>query len=104
MEVAKKLAAYDEMKAKADQAQQLHEEKENYRQLCEKMYLDGLIKQEKDGSFVAVEDPVERESIRSKTKQKMLEDTMSQASHVAERPEFEEPMLNEDGSQMQELK
>ena len=46
----------------------IHQEKENYRQLCESLYIDGVIKQDVDGSFVAVEDPIEREQIKSKSK------------------------------------
>ena len=67
-EVAKKLAEYDDMKAKVKDAEQLFHEKENYRQLCASMYEEGIIKQDNDGIFVPVDDPLERESIRSKTK------------------------------------
>ena len=98
-----KLAEYELLKTKADQAQQLHEEKENYRQLCESMYQNGIIKQDADGSFVPVEDPMERESIRSKTKQKLMEDAQSQASHMHERPEFQANLLNKDEEQMADL-
>jgi hypothetical protein len=38
----------------------MHEEKEAYRQLCDHLYKDGVIKQADDGSFIAVEDPMER--------------------------------------------
>ena len=47
---------------------QLHEEKENYRQLCASMYEEGVIKQDENGIIVPVDDPMERESIRSKSK------------------------------------
>ena len=67
-EVARKLAEYEVMKAKADAAQKVHDEKEHYRQLCDRLYNDGVIKQDEDGSIVPVEDPLERESIRSKIK------------------------------------
>jgi hypothetical protein len=69
-EVTEKLAAYKEMEAKVNQAQALFEEKEHYRQLCGELYDNGIIKQDADGSIVAVDDPVERESIRTKSKQK----------------------------------
>ena len=50
------------------ETENVHQEKESYRQLCESLYLEGIIKQEVDGSFVAVEDLAEREQIRSKSK------------------------------------
>ena len=42
------------------------------------LYENGIIKQEADGTFVAVEDPEERESIRSKSKQKTQQHTKAQ--------------------------
>ena len=66
-EIIRKLAAYDQMEQRVKETESIHEEKENYRQLCESLYVGGVIKQEADGTFVAVEDPAERESIRSKS-------------------------------------
>ena len=39
------------------------------RQLCGRLYEEGGIKQADDGSFVPVDDPMERVTIRSKRKQ-----------------------------------
>ena len=69
-EIAKKLSKYDEMEEKMKQAEALYEEKEQYRQLCDSLYNDGVIKQDVDGSIIAVEDQSERESIKTKSKQK----------------------------------
>ena len=48
----------------------MFKEKEYYRSLCDGLYNDGVIKQDIDGVIIAVDDPVERESIRTKSKQK----------------------------------
>ena len=58
------------MEKQVEMTQSLMEEKENYRQLCSSMYDNGIIKQDENGTFVPVEDPMERESIRSKSKMK----------------------------------
>ena len=70
-EIAKKLAEYDEMERKIKEVDQLFDEKENYRKLCSSLYDDGVIKQDNEGNMVPVEDPLERESIKSKSKIKM---------------------------------
>ena len=70
MDVAKKLAEYEEMKTNYKDHEQLFQEKENYRQLCEAMYQEGIIKQNDEGIIVPVDDPLERESIKSKSKHK----------------------------------
>ena len=44
MEVAQKLADYDRLKAQVDGIQDLYAEKENYRNLCDSLYQDGVIK------------------------------------------------------------
>ena len=69
-EVAEKLAAYQEMEEKLKLAEEMFKEKEYYRSLCDGLYNDGVIKQDIDGVIIAVDDPVERESIRTKSKQK----------------------------------
>ena len=69
-EIAAKLAKFAEMEEKVKSAEALHAEKEHYRSICAGMYENGIIKQDENGAFVAVEDPVERESIRSKSKAK----------------------------------
>ena len=77
MEIAKKLAAYEEMKTNYKDAEQIYQEKENYRQLCEALYQEGIIKQDEKGVIVPVDDPMERESIKSKSKQKFQNDGYS---------------------------
>lgn len=59
----------------------LFQEKENYRQLCDSLYQNGIIKQTDDGVIVAVEDASEREQIRSKTKQKAAEAAVAQSDY-----------------------
>lgn len=59
----------------------LFQEKENYRQLCDSLYQNGIIKQTDDGVIVAVEDASEREQIRSKTKQKAAEAAVEQSDY-----------------------
>ena len=59
----------------------IFQEKENYRQLCDSLYQNGIIKQTDDGVIVAVEDASEREQIRSKTKQKAAEATVAQSDY-----------------------
>lgn len=43
-------------------------EKEHYQSMLSDLYENGIIKQDGNGTFIAVEDPAERESIRSKSK------------------------------------
>ena len=69
-EITRKLAAYDEMEQKASQVEVIDAEKEQYRQLLNELYESGVIKQAQDGSIVEVEDPAEKESIRSMSKKK----------------------------------
>ena len=59
------------MERKIKEVDQLFDEKENYRKLCSSLYDDGVIKQDNEGNMVPVEDPLERESIKSKSKIKM---------------------------------
>ena len=73
----------------------LFEEKEHYRQLLGKFYEDGVIKEDENKNWVPVEDPIERESIRSKTKQKMQEEAMSQQTVQENRPEFDQTLLDD---------
>ena len=78
-EVVKKMSEYERMKEELANVHQIIEEKEHYRQMLGHMYENGVIKQDVDGSFVPVDDPLERESIRSKTKQKLFQESQSQA-------------------------
>ena len=80
----------------------MHEEKEAYRQLCDHLYKDGMIKQADDGSFIAVEDPMERQSIRSESKRKLQQEINDQ-SQPAHQPEFEQQLLNDGEGQMEDL-
>ena len=73
----------------------LFAEKEHYRQLLGKFYEDGVIKEDENKNWVPVEDPMERESIRSKTKQKIVEETMSQQTGHDNRPEFDQTLLDD---------
>ena len=59
------------MERKVKEVDQLYDEKESYRKLCSSLYDDGVIKQDNQGNMVPVEDPSERESIKSKSKIKM---------------------------------
>ena len=77
-EIVKKLASYEQMEQRAKEAEACIAEKEHYQQMLGGLYENGIIKQEADGTFVAVEDPVERESIRSKSKQKTQQHTKAQ--------------------------
>ena len=73
----------------------LFAEKEHYRQLLGKFYEDGVIKEDENKNWVPVEDPMERESIRSKTKQKIVEEAMSQQTGHDNRPEFDQTLLDD---------
>jgi hypothetical protein len=66
----RKLAQYDEMEQKVQQTEQIKTEKEQYQRMLGDLYDNGVIKQDGDGSFIHVEDPAERESIKSKSKQR----------------------------------
>ena len=77
----------------------LEQEKESYRQICHEMYCNGVIKQNPDGSFVAVEDASERESIRSKVK---MSNQIS-ASQKNQVNEFQQPLLDDDVDKMDDL-
>ena len=67
-EIAKKLATYDAMEQKIMEQDTLIEEKDQYRLLCASLYDEGVIKQSEDVSIIPVEDPLEREGIRTKSK------------------------------------
>ena len=99
MEIAKKLAKYDEMEKQVEQTQSLIEEKESYRQLCSSMYDNGIIKQDENGTFVPVEDPLERESIRSKSK--MKQEAQIDSSVIGK--EFNASILEDDNDKMDDL-
>ena len=102
-EIAQKLSEYEEMKQKLEQAEDLWKEKENYRQLCDSLYENGVIKQDVDGSIVAVEDVQEREQIRSKTKQRpqvQADGAVQGSMHMSE---FDASILNQEGEEDKEL-
>ena len=63
------------------------------------MFEEGVMKQNPDGSFQAVEDPMERESIKSKSKSKI----QTPATPSAHRNEFDQQILNEDPDKMEEM-
>ena len=79
-EVARKLAEYEQYRTSIEETKDLVAEKEHYRQLLGNLYVDGVIKEDANKNWVPVEDPAERESIRSKTKQRMAEETQSMHS------------------------
>jgi hypothetical protein len=58
------------MEQKVREAEGVKAEKDQYQRLLGDLYDNGIIKQDVDGGFVHVEDPLERESIKSKSKQK----------------------------------
>ena len=60
-----------------------------------KFYADGVIKEDENKNWVPVEDPMERESIRSKTKQKMDQEAMSQQTGHDNRPQFDQTLLDD---------
>ena len=94
-EIARKLAEYEQYKPSIEEQKVLFEEKEHYRQLLGKFYEDGVIKEDENKNWVPVEDPMERESIRSKTKQKIVEEAMSQQTGHDNRPEFDQTLLDD---------
>ena len=71
--------------------------------LCGQLYDDGVIKQIEDGTFVAVDDPLERESIRTESKRKQQQQ-MNQMQTPGYQQEFDQSILNEDDRQMADLK
>ena len=85
------------------ETENVHQEKESYRQLCESLYLEGIIKQEVDGSFVAVEDLAEREQIRSKSKIKQTLTTPNQNEIEADDSAMTHPILDDDQDKICEL-
>ena len=94
-EIARKLAEYEQYKPSIEEQKVLFEEKEHYRQLLGKFYEDGVIKEDENKNWVPVEDPMERESIRSKTKQKIVEEALSQQTRHDNRPEFDQTLLDD---------
>ena len=94
-EIARKLAEYEQYKPSIEEQKVLFAEKEHYRQLLGKFYEDGVIKEDENKNWVPVEDPMERESIRSKTKQKIVEEAMSQQTGHDNRPEFDQTLLDD---------
>ena len=103
-EIARKLAEYEELMPQLKKTQEIIEEKENYRQLCGQLFDNGIIKQQEDGCFVPVDDPIERESIRSKTKQRIQQEAQSEQQTVIMDAEFNQPILEEEEERMEELK
>ncbi len=71
-EIMRKVAEYDQMQSKMAEAHKDWDEKENYRQLYNHLIGEGVIKQDETGNIIPIDDPSERESIRSKTKQKRI--------------------------------
>ena len=63
------------------------------------MFEEGVMKQNPDGSFVAVDDPLERESIKSKSKQRI----QTPATPSAHRNEFDQQILDDDQDKMEEM-
>jgi hypothetical protein len=58
------------MEQKIKEADVVVAEKEHYQSMLGALYDNGIIKQDGDGNFIHVDDPLERESIKSKSKQK----------------------------------
>ena len=98
-EIADKLKRFDKYQGEINNFEALQLEKENYRRLCEEMYVNGIIKQNPDGSFVAVEDMAERESIKSKCKMT----AQSQNDPPTPRNEFNSTILNDDLDKMEDM-
>ena len=91
------------MKTQLEQAEELWKEKENYRQLCDSLYNEGVIKQDEDGSIIPVEDPSEREQIRTKTKQKQIGHQARPGEGSMHMSEFDATILNQDKEENEEL-
>ena len=56
---------------------------------CDQLYTEGIIKQESNGQFVAVENIEEQQEIRSKSKQKKMQE-MQQQNELLTQQELEE--------------
>jgi effector-binding domain-containing protein len=91
------------MEAKVIKAQAMYEEKEKYRQLCGELYDNGIIKQDTDGSIIAVEDPVERESIRTKSKKKTQTQQEEESMSMSQQKEMNHPILDDDQDKNSEM-
>ena len=85
------------------EAQAMFEEKEQYRQLCDSLYNEGVIKQDVDGSIIAVDDPLERESIKTKTKQKIQQSQQDESISMTPQQNFEHPILDDDKDKDKEM-
>ena len=83
--------------------EEMFREKEQYRMLCGQLYDDGVIKQIEDGTFVAVEDPLERESIRTESKRKQ-QTQMNQMQTSGYQQEFDQSILEDSERNMVDLK
>ena len=70
-EIIRKLAEYETMEQKVKEAEGVKVMKDNYQQFLSDLYDNGIIKQNIDGTFASVDDPLERESIKSKSKEKV---------------------------------
>ena len=99
LEIEKKLERFHQYEAEISNLESHLNEKENYRKLCEHMFEEGVMKQNPDGSFQAVEDPMERESIKSKSKSRI----QTPATPSAHKNEFDQQILNEDPDKMEEM-
>ena len=91
------------MKTNYKDNEALFQEKENYRQLCEAMYQEGIIKQNEEGVIVPVDDPLERESIKSKSKHKPQIDGARTSANKMNDPFEASQKLDEDNDQMNDL-
>ena len=91
------------MKKQADEAQKLFEEKENYRQLCEALYTEGVIKTNEQGVIVPVDDPLERESIKSKSKMKHCQTVDHPVESQKHDPFKSSQILDDENDDMGEL-
>ena len=102
-EIAEKLAEYDQFKVDSAKKQQaIIDEKENYRQLCSQLIDEGIIKQIDDGQFVSVDDPNERQSIQTESKRKK-QLQMADQSQPGHQPEFDQQILNDGETHMNDL-
>ena len=102
-EIKRKVAEYDKMQAKMAEAHKVWNEKENYRQLYDHLIGEGVIKQDETGNIIPIEDPSERESIRSKTKQKRLADQSQQEDSQSNQFEFEDQIQQREPDKMDGL-
>ena len=81
----------------------INAEKESYRQICHNMFIEGVIKQEPDGSFIPVDDPLERESIKSKSKQKQGPSMSQQEESKGNEFEFVDKVPTGEEDEMEDL-